>query len=145
VLIQVLVEVILQVVLDIYLILGRWDDYIVVLDDAVLVYLRPVVQKPARRLYEANTNTGLGLSPDGLLINYLYGSQDIDRIVHTLQDLDRLREVIVVDVVRGKGRKCGCRVGLRPGMKEIPVQVDPRERTDEIVFSRIGEPIPFCM
>src|SRR5215203_5010291 len=30
-------------------------------------------------------------------------------------------------------------------MKEVSVQVDPRERTDEVVFFRIREPIPLCV
>ena len=110
--IQVLVEVVPQVILDVYLVLGCRDDHVVVLDDASLIDLRHVVKKSPRRLYDTHARAGLRRAPNGFLVGHLDGSQEIDRVVDAVQDLDRLRQVVMIHVVRREGRKVGCRVVL---------------------------------
>ena len=81
-----------------------------------------MVEKPARRLYGAKASTGgLALGPNGLLISQLHGSRDVDRIVHAMQDLDRLCQVVVVDVVRGKGRKSEFQTSRYSEIVGVPV------------------------
>jgi len=58
-----------------------------------------VIEKPPWRLDQTHSRTGPWRLSDRFFIDYSYGFQNIDSVVNALQDLDRLRQVVVIDVV----------------------------------------------
>ncbi len=136
--IHVLADELGEVELDCDLVLTGGDDDLAALNDAFVVDFQLMVERAARGFDQSDADTGFG---DELLRRFedeCFLLEEIYRFVYRVEDLDRLCQVVVEDIVGGKNfeRLFGIVFGAR--VKTGRVDIEARDRTHAVGFTLKG-------